>query len=146
MPISVGVVTRVDEALMEAVARLLPQLAPGNPLPSRGEIESIVAAPCSAILVARAEADGSIVGMLTLVVYRIPTGLAAHIEDVVVDERARRHGVGEALARAALERARQAGAAHVDLTSRPAREAANRLYLRLGFEARTTNVYRYSFS
>jgi len=83
-----------------------------------------------------------IVGALALVLFRIPTGLRAWIEDVVVDEVARGRGVGEALNRAAIERARAAGARTVDLTSRPSREVANRLYRRLGFVERETNVYR----
>jgi ribosomal protein S18 acetylase RimI-like enzyme len=86
---------------------------------------------------------GQIVGSLTLVVFRIPTGVRAWIEDVVVDAAARGRGVGQALNQAALDRARAAGATTVDLTSRPSREAANRLYRRLGFAERTTNVYRY---
>jgi ribosomal protein S18 acetylase RimI-like enzyme len=80
--------------------------------------------------------------MLTLVLNRVPTGVRAHIEDVVVDESARGQGAGELLIRTALELAEDAGARSVDLTSSPAREAANRLYLRLGFEPRETNVYR----
>ena len=88
--------------------------------------------------------DGTVLGALTLALFRIPTGLRAWIEDVVVDNAARGRGVGEALNLAALERARQAGATTVDLTSRPSREAANRLYQRLGFQARSTNVYRFT--
>ena len=81
--------------------------------------------------------------MLTLVVFRIPTGVRAWIEDVVVDAAVRGRGVGEALSQAALTRAAAAGARTVDLTSRPSREAANRLYRRLGFVPRETNLYRY---
>lgn len=91
-----------------------------------------------------ARVDGSILGSLTLAFYRIPTGLKAWIEDVVVDTEARGRGVGELLNRAALDEARRRGAKDVSLTSRPSREAANRLYLRIGFEARATNVYRYT--
>jgi len=79
-----------------------------------------------------------------LVTFRIPTGIRAWIEDVVVDESARGHGVGEALNQAAIQEARQKGAVTVDLTSRPSREAANRLYQRIGFVQRDTNVYRFS--
>ncbi|MEY4373004.1 MAG: hypothetical protein RL219_1773, partial [Actinomycetota bacterium] len=85
-----------------------------------------------------------IVGTLTLVVFRIPTGVRAWIEDVVVDNAARGHGVGELLNVRALEVARSKGAKTVDLTSRPSREAANRLYQRIGFQPRETNVYRFS--
>ena len=102
----------------------------------------MVAAPGTTVFVARLGAD--IVGTLTLVVFRIPTGIRAWIEDVVVDDAARGHGAGEALTRAALAHAAMLGARTVELTSRPSREAANRLYRRLGFEARDTNVYRFT--
>ena len=82
--------------------------------------------------------------MLTLVVFRIPTGVRAWIEDVVVDETMRGRGVGEALSQEAVRRAIGAGARTIDLTSRPSREAANRLYQRLGFTLRDSNVYRYT--
>ena len=129
---------RVDDELVEALARLVPQLSRRSPGPTRRELEEIVAT--QTLLVAR-DRD-RILGALTLVLYRIPTGLRARIEDVVVDEAARRRGIGEALTREAVDRARAAGAQHVDLTSHPSREAANRLYLRLGFERRETNAYR----
>jgi len=132
---------RVDE-LVEALGRLLPQLS-SSPPPTADEVRLIVDDPGSVLFVARV--DGRIVGSLTLVLYRIPTGLKAWIEDVVVDDAARGHGVGEALNRAALVEARRRGAKDVSLTSRPSREAANRLYQRLGFEPRTTNLYRYTF-
>ena len=103
----------------------------------------MIGSPASEVLVARV--DGRIAGTLTLVVFRIPTGVRAWIEDVVVDDTARGHGVGDALNRFALALARERGAKTVDLTSRPSREAANRLYQRLGFLARETNVYRFSF-
>jgi ribosomal protein S18 acetylase RimI-like enzyme len=104
-------------------------------------LESIVASDSSHILLAKV--DGVIVGSLTLVIFRIPTGIRAWIEDVVVDADARGKGVGEALNKFALAEAKRQGATTVDLTSRPSREAANRLYQRLGFNARETNVYRY---
>lgn len=90
-----------------------------------------------------ARSGAEIVGLLTLVVFRIPTAVRAWIEDVVVDESARGSGVGEALSRAALAEAARCGAKTVELTSRPSREAANRLYQRIGFVRRDTNVYRY---
>lgn len=127
--------------LGEAFARLIPQLSRSSPPPTAAEVAEMVASPATDVLVARL--GGSIVGTLTLVVFRIPTGVRAWIEDVVVDDGARGHGVGEALNRAALDLARSKGAKTVDLTSRPSREAANRLYRRLGFEPRETNVYRY---
>jgi ribosomal protein S18 acetylase RimI-like enzyme len=131
----------VDAALVEAFARLVPQLSSSSPPPGHDQLAEIVASDASVLLVARADSD-RIVGSLTLAIFPVPTGLLAWIEDVVVDEAARGSGAGEALVMAALERARRAGAKSVDLTSRPSREAANRLYQRLGFESRTTNVYR----
>jgi len=132
----------VDEPtaeVVEALARLLPQLSSAPP-PDAAQLAAIMAEG-STVFVARV--DGEIVGSLTLVMYRIATGLKAWIEDVVVDESARGHGVGEALNMAALDEARKRGAKAVSLTSRPSREAANRLYQRIGFSARDTNVYRY---
>jgi ribosomal protein S18 acetylase RimI-like enzyme len=134
-------VTKVDDELVDAFARLIPQLSSSSPPPTERELAAIVTSRSTALFVARDE--GRIVGSLTLALFRIPTGLRAWIEDVVVDSEARGKGVGEALNRAAIEHARRAGAKTVDLTSRPSREAANRLYQRLGFEARQTNVYRY---
>ena len=128
--------------LVEAFERLTPQLSSSNPPPSAQELEAVATAEATRLLVARS--NSVIVGSLTLVLVRIPTGLRAIIEDVVVDEQSRGQGVGRMLNEAALELARDAGAVTVDLTSRPAREAANRLYLSLGFVVRDTNVYRYT--
>jgi ribosomal protein S18 acetylase RimI-like enzyme len=133
--------TEVTPALVEGIAALIPQLSSTARPPTREELEEIVASPATVLLVA---SDGlATVGALTLVLVRIPTGLRAIIEDVVVDQSRRGQGIGEALTLGALERARAAGARSVDLTSRPSREAANRLYERLGFVRRESNVYRY---
>lgn len=130
--------------VVDAFARLIPQLSKSNPPPTGDELRAIADSAASVLLVAHdASRDDEIVGSLTLALFRIPTGLRAWIEDVVVDESVRGKGVGEALSRAAIDRARAAGAKTVDLTSRPSREAANRLYQRIGFVLRDTNVYRY---
>jgi ribosomal protein S18 acetylase RimI-like enzyme len=139
---------RIEEAvevtgeLLTAVAGLVAQLSSSAPAPGAEALEALVRSPASRLLLARGE-DGEIIGMLTLVLFPIPTGVRAWIEDVVVDERARGRGVAAALTREALALAAGAGARTVDLTSRPGREAANRLYARLGFKRRETNVYRY---
>ena len=133
--------TNVDDELVEAFERLIPQLSSSSPPPTREHLERMVADPDTVVVVARA--GGVIVGSLTLAMYRIPTGTKAWIEDVVVDDAARGHGVGAALSTRAIDEARDRGAKDVSLTSRPSREAANRLYQRLGFEPRETNVYRY---
>lgn len=132
----------VTPELAEAFVRLIPQLSSSNPAPTAGELAEMISSPATVVFIARV--DGVIAGSLTLAVFRIPTGVRAWIEDVVVDGSARGHGVGEALNKAALDEARSRGAVTVDLTSRPSREAANRLYQRLGFVARETNVYRYT--
>lgn len=131
----------VTDELVAAFEVLTPQLSRSNPAPSAERLQEIVDASATDLFVARL--DGAIVGSSTLASFRIPTGLRAWIEDVVVDESARGQGVGELLTRAMLDRAHELGAVSVDLTSRPAREAANRLYGRLGFEVRDTNVYRH---
>jgi ribosomal protein S18 acetylase RimI-like enzyme len=139
------VVTAVEEVtteLVEAFVRLVPQLSSSSPPPDREALQEIV--DSASILFMARDTSGILVGSLTLALFRVPTGLRAWIEDVVVDESARGAGAGEALVAAALERAGAAGARSVDLTSRPSREAANRLYVRMGFESRTTNVYRFS--
>ena len=132
----------VNDGLVEAMAQLVPQLSSSNPPPSAAALQEIVDSDAVRLLVARDERG--VVGTLTLVLFRIPTGVRAWIEDVVVDEGARGSGVGRSLNEAAIERALTAGAVSVDLTSRPSREDANRLYQRLGFEPRDTNVYRFT--
>jgi ribosomal protein S18 acetylase RimI-like enzyme len=139
--VTIEEVKKVDDELVRAFERLVPQLSSSNPPPTERELAAIVTSRSTVLFVARV--DGDIRGSLSLVLFRIPTGLRAWIEDVVVDEAARGRGVGEALNRAAIEHASKAGAKTVDLTSRPSREAANRLYQRLGFEKRNSNVYRY---
>jgi len=136
---TIEIVEHPTAEVVEALRRLLPQLSSAAP-PNASELAAIMAGG-STVFIARV--DGVIVGSLTLVMYRIATGLKAWIEDVVVDEAVRGHGVGEALNRAALDEARRHGAKAVNLTSRPSRQAANRLYARIGFLPRDTNVYRY---
>ena len=140
--VTLEIATAVDDELVQAFARLIPQLSKSSPPPTAAELAEMVSAPASDVLLARL--DGVIVGTLTLVTFRIPTGMRAWIEDVVVDDSARGHGVGDQLNKFALQIAADKGCKTVDLTSRPSREAANRLYQRIGFVARETNVYRYS--
>ena len=135
-------VTEITDELVEALARLMVQLSRSAALPTPQELQQMVDSDVIRLLVARNEQ--AIMGTLTLALFRIPTGVRAWIEDVVVDEAARGQGIGEALNRRALDLAKECGARTVDLTSRPSREAANRLYQRLGFKPRETNVYRYT--
>ncbi len=142
MSVVIEIATEPTLELRDALAALLPQLS-SSPPPGIDELTLLVDDPGSVVFVARLE--GRIVGSLTLVLYRIPTGVKAWIEDVVVDEAARGHGIGELLNRAALDEASRRGVKGVSLTSRPSREAANRLYQRIGFTTRETNVYRFDF-
>jgi ribosomal protein S18 acetylase RimI-like enzyme len=147
--VRVVVADAVTGELVEAVRRLLPQLSRSARALSDAEIAEIVQSQATTLLLARddqGDVEGAIVGMLTLVTFRLPTGLRAWVEDVVVEESQRGKGTGEALTRAAVKLAADWGAATVDLTSRPSRESANRLYQRVGFELRETNVYRYRLS
>lgn len=143
--VSVSEVRTVDDEIVEAFSRLIPQLSRSSAPPDQATLQAIADSEASTLLVARDD-DGTILGSMTLAMFRIPTGLRAWIEDVVVDGDARGKGVGQLLNERALDVARTAGAKTVDLTSRPSREAANRLYQRLGFVERETNVYRYSMA
>ena len=132
---------KVTGEVVEAFGRLIPQLSRSAAPPGQAELDAIVGSSANTVLLARS--DSTITGAMTLVMFPLPTGLRAWIEDVVVDEAARGQGIGEALMREALRLAREAGAKTVDLTSRPSRAAAGRLYERLGFTLRETRLYRY---
>lgn len=138
--IAVRIAASMDADLVAAVTALLPQLSRSAPMPTAEQLARIVADPATTLFVA--EDDGRIVGSLTLAAFEILTGRRAWIEDVVTDTAARGKGVASALVHAALAHAAGLGARTVDLTSRPDREDANRLYVKLGFEQRATNVYR----
>ena len=140
--VEVEAVREITGEIAEAFARLIPQLTSSGRAPDAAELAEIVAAPSTVVLVARV--DGAIAGTATLVTYRTPTGVRGRIEDVVVDAGARGRGVGEALTERALAEAGRRGVRSVDLTSRPSREAANRLYRRMGFVARDSVVYRHT--
>jgi len=142
MSATIEIATESTDELVHAMAVLIPQLSKSNPPPSATDLAAIIHSEASVLFIARV--DGKIAGALTLATFRIPTGVRAWIEDVVVDSEARGHGVGEALNMAAIAEARSRGAITVELTSRPSREAANRLYQRIGFVQRETNIYRYT--
>jgi ribosomal protein S18 acetylase RimI-like enzyme len=141
--VKVEIATTLTPAIVDAVDRLVPQLSQSKPPPSVDELGELVSSPATDLFIARDD-DGTIVAMATLVNFRIPTGLRGWIEDVVVDQSARGRGVGEAVTQAMLDRARELGCLTVDLTSRPARDVANRLYQRAGFVKRDTNVWRFT--
>ncbi len=142
MSVTIEVATAPSPALLEGLNRLLPQLSTTAPPLTSADLAALLASPGATVFVAWL--DGRVVGTLTLVEYAIPTGRRAWIEDVVVDASARQRGVAADLTRAAVDRAAAQGHRQVELTSRPARVAANALYVKLGFQPRETNVYRIS--
>ena len=136
---------RINDELFDALTRLLPQLKISSPRLTRDDLSALLSSDAVTLLTARDDA-GAILGVLTLIVYRVPTGVRARIEDVVVDESARGRGVAVELVQRALEIARAKGADGVALTSNPRREAATRLYQKVGFKKWETNVYFYKFN
>jgi ribosomal protein S18 acetylase RimI-like enzyme len=142
--VDIDVVREATGEVTGALRDLVPQLSTSAAPPDLAAVQRIVGSQATTLLAARL--DGKIVGFLALVMFPIPTGFRAWIEDVIVDESARGRGVGEALTKKALELAEVAGARTVDLTTRPHREAAGRLYERVGFATRTTRNYRYTFA
>jgi GNAT superfamily N-acetyltransferase len=139
--VKVEIATTLTPAIVDAVQRLVPQVSSSAPPPTTVELGEIVGSPATDLFIALDD-DGTIIGMATLATFRIPTAMRGWIEDVTVDEAGRGQGVGTALILAMVERARELGCKTIELTSRPAREDANRLYQRLGFVPRDTNVYR----
>jgi ribosomal protein S18 acetylase RimI-like enzyme len=137
-------VTEATDELLQALRRLIPQLTQNNPPPSHADLKALVASESSELFIARDE-TGRIAGAGNVSIYRVATGVRAIIEDVIVDQTARGQGIGEALVQHLLEEARGRGAPAVTLTSNPKREAANRLYQRMGFVRRETNAYVYRF-
>ena len=142
--VSVEVLQEVTDEVVEAFGVLLPQLSSSAPPADRAALDRVAGSDATTLLIARS--DGKIAGTLSLVMFPIPTGLRAWIEDVIVDEAARGQGIGQVLTAEALRIAGEAGARTVDLTSRPSREAAGRLYERAGFQSRSTRLYRYTFA
>lgn len=134
-------VIQVDEKIVDAFKVLIPQLVGREDYPTQEELESIVESD-HIFLLAAIDDDDEIVGTLTIALYRIPTGKKAIIEDVVVDARARGKGAASMLMHSGIEIARQKGAKKIELTSNPTRIAANKMYLKLGFNLRETNFYR----
>lgn len=144
MAVTISTAVMTDaRALADALVGLVPQLSRSNPPPTLEQVEAMLAHEAVTQFLAR-EDDGTIVGVSTLAVFPIPTGRRAWIEDVIVDEASAGQGIGALLTTAMLDHAKAQGCVSVDLTSRPSREAANHLYRKLGFEPRSTNVYRFN--
>lgn len=140
--VEITIATEATPELHAAMTRLVPQLSTSNPPPTFEELDQLCRSEASILFIATDETG--VLGTLTLAMFRIPTGVRAWIEDVIVDDTARGKGVGRLINEAAIAYAFAHDAVTVDLTSRPSREAANRLYQRIGFVARDTNVYRFA--
>jgi ribosomal protein S18 acetylase RimI-like enzyme len=139
-------VSEATEELLIALQRLIPQLGIHKIPPSRGELAALIHSESTTLLVARESYQNGtfVVGCLTLIIYRVPTGIRSVIEDIVVDERYRRQGIAQQLISLAVDLARRAGAGGISLTSNPERTAANELYQKMGFQRRKTNPYIYT--
>lgn len=144
MPITIEELSEVTDEVVDAFRRLVPQLSTSAAPPDAAALRAVVSSPAVTVLLARND-DHAIVGTLSLVTFPTPAGYHAWIEDVIVDDSARGQGVGFLLTEEALGRASKTGARSVDLTTRPSRVAAGRLYERAGFTQRDTRVYRYTF-
>ena len=140
----IEMVSEVTGELLDALDRLIPQLSAHKKAPTWHELTALINSESSTLLIARySDEKNTIAGMLTLVIYRVPTGTRSIIEDVVVDESMRRQGIAVALLKRAIQMAREAGAGSVSLTSNSQRAAANQLYQSMGFKRRETNAYSY---
>lgn len=137
-------ITEMSQKVYDAFERLIPQLSSSAKIPTWDELSELIASKAGIVLAAVDDEDPEekILGTMTLVIFRIPTGLRAWVEDVVVDTEERGKGIGEKLIRASIERAKSEGCRTIDLTSNPKRVAAHRLYKRCGFEMRETCVFR----
>jgi ribosomal protein S18 acetylase RimI-like enzyme len=137
-------VSELTDEILEAVKLLVPQLGAHKAPPTWDELSALIHSEASTLLIVRyPDANSNIAGILTLSIYRVPTGIRSIVEDVIVDENMRRRGIAESLMLYAIDLAREAGANGVSLTSNPKREAANKLYQSMGFLKRETNAYFY---
>ena len=141
MDIKITEIEHFSEELLQAFKRLTPQLSESAPIPTAERLQRIVESP-SAHLLAALDHEGNIAGVLTLVLFDIPTYYKAWIEDVITDSEYRGRGIGKALVKRAIEIAKERGADSVNLTSRPSREVARALYRKVGFEEVPTTVFR----
>jgi ribosomal protein S18 acetylase RimI-like enzyme len=143
--INISELTETSSSVLKSINELLPQLSSSAQVISMDRLSELVESDNTLIFIGTDE-SGQILGMLSLIVMKIPTGNKAWIEDVVVDQSARGKGMGKALMNHALEKAKELAVKSVDLTSRPSREKANMLYQSLGYQIRETNVYRHKIS
>ena len=137
-------ITKESVEVREAIHGLLPQLFQTAREISSTRLRELL--KDKNIYLCFAVFDGEIAGMGTLLFLRAPSSFRARIDDVVVDTKFRRRGIGKNLMLHFIRVAKKAGVSTIDLTSGPSRIVANRLYRSLGFEKRKTNVYRMTLS
>ena len=136
--------SEITDEIFNAVTKLVPQLGPHKVPPTREELKTLLRSEASTLLIARySDEKSEIAGILSLTIYRVPTGGRSIVEDVIVDEAMRRRGIAEALMLHAIDLAREGGADVMTLSSNHTREAANKLYQSMGFQKRDTNSYIY---
>jgi len=135
--------TELTDEIYDAFQRLIPQLSSLTP-PTRDDLLDLINADATNLFIAR-DTEGKIVATVTLTCFRVPTGVRAIIEDLVVDAESRAQGTATKLTQACLDLAEQYGAKGVMLTSNPRRAEANRLYQKMGFKRWETNLYFYEF-
>lgn len=136
--VSIDILHSISDEERQQIAALVAQLTTKQIDPSR--FDEVVDSHDTLLLTARC--NGRIVGVLVLALYPTLTGRKAWIEDVVVDNAERGAGIGRALVERAITEASERGAATLDLTSNPSRQAAHRLYRACGFEERATTPFR----
>lgn len=137
-------VSEINTEIYQAICDLVPQLGAHKIIPTKDEIAALLNSEASTLLVARyPNEESKIVGILTISIYRVPTGVRSIVEDVIVDNSIRRRGIAKALMQAAIDIARAADANGVALTSNSQRVEANLLYQNMGFAKRETNAYFY---
>ena len=139
----IEVAKQASPALLRAVTSLLPQLTSSGRTMTAAELNTMMASPVATLLIAKDEDE--IIGMISLAIVQMPTGLRSYLEDLVIDSSYRRRGAAMMLVQAAIDLAREAGARTLDMTSRPSRAGAILLYERVGFRRRDTNAFRYTF-
>lgn len=138
--ISIESITEVTSEVVDAIQQLAQKIGSNYKQLTENDLQDMVASPNTTILVARV--DQKIVGMITVLVFRIPYVKKAYLDDLVIDETYRGHGIAKQLMKQAMNLATNKGASYVDLTARPRRMEGNSLYESLGFKKRDTNVYR----
>lgn len=138
--IKIEIITKVTDEIVEAISALIPQLTSSSPKPSTDYLQRMLDSNTTTLFVAKE--NNNIVGMLSLVIYLVPSGKKSWIEDVVSDSGSRGKGIAKQLIQEALKFAEEQGLTKVDLTSNNQRLIAHKLYEKLDFEKRDTSVFR----